>query len=161
MDHRLTHHAGIVDKIAEAYKRQLRTNIITFGALLCIYLFITLVAAVIVTVSAIRRRHQNDPDDEPQYVFLAGEEPERIRHVGGGVEVSRGGENEKTAEMEMTPAVLVNPPTPERTTTIVPSPAYSNRISWVYDAEHPELSAIRLSTLNHLNNVIDSERRNA
>lgn len=126
------------------------------------YVLVIIVAAVAVTISAFRRRNENDPDDEPQFVFIEGQEPVRLRELGNEVEVSSCGDDK--SGMASTPDVTVNPPTPERTTTIVPSPAYSGhsrRISWVYDAEHPELAAIRYSKLDDLNHMADEERRDA
>ncbi|TIB79971.1 hypothetical protein E3Q08_03963 [Wallemia mellicola] len=98
----------------------------------------------IVVVSALIHRKKHDPEDEAQFVLLDGGVPPIFRE-------------EKTRSISSS-ILNVNPPTPERTTTIVPSPAYSSRISWVYDANNPDLAAVRYSTLGHLNNVIEGRK---
>lgn len=112
--------------------------------MLGIYVLVSCVAATIIAVSLLTHRKKHEPDDDAQFVLLDGGEPLRFRH-------------QKTQSISP-PILNVNPPTTERTTTIVPSPAYSNRISWVYDANNPYLAAVRYSTLGHLNNVIEGRK---
>lgn len=135
---------GVVEKVIEACRRQLVTFLITFGALLGIYVLVSCVTVTIVVVSALIHRKKHDPEDEAQFVLLDGGVPPIFRE-------------EKTRSISSS-ILNVNPPTPERTTTIVPSPAYSSRISWVYDANNPDLAAVRYSTLGHLNNVIEGRK---
>ncbi|TIB11467.1 hypothetical protein E3P92_02902 [Wallemia ichthyophaga] len=105
----------------ESYKRQLKASLIIFAVLLGLYVLVIVVAAAAATVLAIKRRHEIDPDDESQYVMLREVEVDSTEAGAGG----DGSGGEKNTALSTT-ADTVNLPTAERTTIIIPSPAYSN-----------------------------------
>lgn len=110
-----------MQKVARSYKRQLKASLIIFAVLLDLHVLVIVVAAAAATVLAIRRRHEIDPDDEPQYVMLREVEVDSTEAGAGG----DGGVDEKNTALS-TRADTENPPMAERTTIIIPSPAYSN-----------------------------------